>query len=536
MFKPRISYYTLGVTIAQLVRDRDPNGEVPFVDEFFIDRKIQREKCWDDEDRNSFIESILLGFHQASIVLVDIGRVLGVKGLTPKDKEYFQELVDEYQLQPYSTVDGQNRALDCLLDFLADRYAFTPSEQFGMQHPDIFGATGQNSVTFSQLSHAMQTYIANTEIPVFVYDKISLASYRGLFNAINSGKPPRKAEIRNGYGTDICNNIRTKAWVAADAKINVSSDWYKRHKMHEYFAGYSRLFLSLLVDSALIKTRATNDKMLTPFYKGKKGNDPDYIKKWDDFYDNYFMKLWETHEKDGEYINISNTDIMEMFLTAVSIYKNKLQIKDEDYILRDVFTQMDNRLRTIMMDPKDFEAWAIADRKGDKAKLKTLPVPVETDYKAATDDVWRPNAVKFRWETINTYILEKTKNNPIEWKNDAGEVVVKHKRKQLTHKQQEDLIHLGQLKVDEEVTPVMIKKRETDVDHNYPLSLGGSNEVENLQVLSTETHKPKRTMEPEEFERSREQEQQESLVTEDDRAALPIESCPQQSVLPGFVD
>ena len=64
MFKPRISYYTLSVTIAQLVRDKDPSGEVPFVDELFIDRKIQREKCWDDEDRNSFIESILLGFHQ----------------------------------------------------------------------------------------------------------------------------------------------------------------------------------------------------------------------------------------------------------------------------------------------------------------------------------------------------------------------------------------------------------------------------------------------------------------------------------------
>ncbi len=506
MFKPRISYEIRSVTIAQLVRDRDPNGEVPYVDQLFIDRKIQRDGCWDDADRDSYIESILLGLHQASFVLVNVAQCSTHLALSQKDREYYLGLVEEFPLQPYSVVDGQNRALDCLLALLADQYAFTPSEQFGMQHPDIFGTNGQNSVTFSQLSHVMQTYIANTEIPLFLYDKISLSNYRGLFNAINSGKPPRKAEIRNGYGTDICNNVRTKAWAATDAKLNVSSDWYKRHKMHEYFAAYSSLFQSLLMDSSVPKKRCTDDSVLTPFYRGKNGNDPGFIKKWDDFYDNYFMKLWETHKKDGEYINISNTDIMEMFLTAVSAYKNKLQIKDADYILRDVFTQVDDRLTTIKMTAADFEAWAIADRKGDKTKLKTLPVPVETDYKAATDDVWRPNAVKFRWETVNAYISEKIKDNPIEWKNDAGEVVVKHQRQRLTHKQQEDFIHLGQLKVDEEVTPVMMKRRETDVDHNYPLNSGGSNEVENLQVLSTETHKPKRTMDPEEFEQSRQQE------------------------------
>ena len=507
MFKPRISYTTENVTIRQLVRDRDKSGERPFVGEFFIDRKIQREKCWDDEDRNSFIESILSGFHQASIVLVDIPTVLGDRRLTAKDKEYYQQLIEEFPSQPYSTVDGQNRALDCLEDFVADDYAFTPSESFGMQYPDIFGANGENSVTFSQLSNAMQTHIENTEIPVHTYERISLSKYRSLFNAINSGKPPRKAEIRNGYGTDICNNIRSKAWTETDAGINVSSDWYKRYKMHEYFAAYSRLFLSINTDKDIIKTRATDDKLLTPFYRGTKGNDPSFIKKWDDFYNNYFMKLWKTHKKDGEYINISNTDIMEVFLTATSIYKNGLQIKDADYILRDVFTQMDNRLRTITMNPKDFEAWAIADRKGDKAKLKTLPVPVETDYKAATDDVWRPNAVKFRWKTVNEYILNQVKDNPIQWQNNDGDVVVKHKRQRLTHKQQEDLIHLGQLKVDEEVTPVMIKKRETDVDHNYPLDLGGSNDVGNLKILSTETHSGKGTMLPDEFDRQRGQEE-----------------------------
>ena len=289
--------------------------------------------------------------------------------------------------------------------------------------------------------------------------------------------------------------------------------------MHEYLAAYSSLFQSLLRDISVPKKRCTDDSVLTPFYRGKNGNDPGFIKKWDDFYDNYFMKLWETHKKDGEYINISNTDIMEMFLTAVSAYKNKLQIKDADYILRDVFTQMDDRLRTLTMNAKDFEAWAIAARKGDKAKLKTLPVPVETDYKAATDDVWRPNAVNFRWKTVNAYISEKIKGKTIGWKDDAGDVVVKHKRKKLTYKQQEDLIHLDQLKVDEEVTPVMMKKRETDVDHNYPLSRGGSNEIENLKVRTTESHKSKGTMDPEEFERRRaEEESQPEFIFEDGEA------------------
>jgi hypothetical protein len=516
MFKPRISYTTDSVTIRQLVRDRDKSGELPFVGDFFIDRRIQREKCWDDEDRNSFIESTLSGFHQGSIVLVDIPTVLGDRRLSVKDREYYTALTEEFPGQSYSTVDGQNRMLDALVSFLADEYAFTPSGSFGMQYPDIFGANGENSVTFSQLSQAMQTHIENTMIPIQVYERIALSKYRSLFNAVNSGKPPRNAEIRNGFGTDICNNIRTKAWTATAAEINVASDWYSRYKMHEFFAAYSRLFYSITLEKTLIKSRATDNKLLVSFYRSKKGNDPNFIKKWDDFYANYFMKLWETHKKDGEYINISNTDIMEMFLTAASIYKNKLQIKDADYILEDVFVQMDDRLRTIKMNPKDFEAWAIADRKGDKAKLKTLPVPVETDYKAATDDVWRPNAVKFRWETINAYILEKIEDDPIEWKNDDGDVVVKHQRQRLTHKQQEDLIHLGQLKVDEEVTPVMIKKRETDVDHIYPLDHGGSNDVEGLRVLARKTHAGKGTMAPEKFERQRaEEESQAQFAFED---------------------
>jgi len=535
-----VQYYTEFPTIRELARDRDPNGILPFTEDLLIDKKIQRDLCWDADDRNDYIESILNGFHQSPLVVVDLERVVSSRTLSTKDKEYFKALLGGKlpdETGPFqSAVDGQNRD-DCLAGFLAGKYKFKPSKSYGMRYPAIFGTTGEDSVDYSQLSPAMRNRIETTQIPVVVYDKIDLANYRGLFNAVNSGKPTRNAEKRNGLGTEICNNIRTKAITASSgaARVNVSSDWYKRYKMHEFLAAYSRLFYSLVTDGKFLKTRATDNKLLTTWYKGDKGNNSDYIKKWDDFYENYLMKLWKTHMKDGVFLNISNSDIMEMFLTATKIYMEKWHIKDADFIMKDMFEQLDHRLKTIKMDTKDFEAWAIADRRGDKAALKELPVPVEKDYKAATDDVWRPNALGLRWKTVSDYFDGIGAPGLDKWVGDGGKPVLQHKRARISRTEQEHLIALGQLSVDPEVTPRQRKQGAGEVDHVHALSLGGDNTVGNLRVVTKETNRRKGKKTPEEYDRYlAEQEQQEPLVTEDGRAALPMESCPQQSTIPGL--
>tara|TARA_S200002703_G_scaffold115988_1_gene101520 strand:+ start:243 stop:1859 length:1617 start_codon:yes stop_codon:yes gene_type:complete len=504
------------ITVSKLFLDVDsPSKLFPHISEMFIDNDIQRPPCWGDDDRNEFIESLLMGLYPAPIVLADMKQITNRRSLSPADEKYFDNLCKKYAAgasklksmvdhtgdgtqRLYSVIDGQNRLLT-IQSFLADEYVFTPSPEFGMKHQEVFGATGQKGVKFSGLTREMQVHFENIAIPLNIYTSLDLKNYRGLFGSINAGVPTTDEEKRNGYGTDICQSVRRKAVALENEGVVVESGWWKRLKAHGYIAGYARLFYSYFYETSVLTRRATDHKkVLKSFYK-KEGNEEKFLNSFDNFWESYFMKMWRTHKKDGEFIKISNKDITEMFLLSCALYRNKLTINDPEYLLRDMFQETKNRFESIKMSEEDRRDYEIAKIDNDKQKQEEIGNPLEKDYATAyTRGNWIPNAVHFRRSVADEYIASKLEDGG-KWLNDEGEPVVRHKRQRLSDSRRDYLIRNGRLKTDPDVTVVDRKRGDTEVDHRDPLARGGNNNLDNLIVTSRDKNRKKGSKSPEEW-------------------------------------
>ena len=63
MFNKKVIQYDepVYITVSKLFLDVDsPSKLFPHISEMFIDNDIQRPPCWGDDDRNEFIESLLI--------------------------------------------------------------------------------------------------------------------------------------------------------------------------------------------------------------------------------------------------------------------------------------------------------------------------------------------------------------------------------------------------------------------------------------------------------------------------------------------
>tara|TARA_R100000406_G_scaffold24654_1_gene15784 strand:+ start:381 stop:1994 length:1614 start_codon:yes stop_codon:yes gene_type:complete len=507
----------------------------PHIDQMVIDDDIQRPPCWTDDERNEFIESLLTGLCPAPIVLADMKQIIDRRSLSPADRKHFTNLCNKHNAainemkslieqagdglnRLYSVIDGQNRLLTIRL-FLTDEYVFTPSPEFGMKYQEVFGATGQKGVKFSELTMEMQVHFENVEIPLNIYTELDLKSYRGLFGSINAGVPTTDEEKRNGYGTDICQNVRQKAMALKNEGVSVESGWWKRLKAHGYIAAFARLFYSFFYETSVLTRRATDHKkVLKDFYK-KEGNEEKFLKSFDDLWENYFMKMWRTHKKDGEFIKISNKDVTEMFLLSCALYKNKVTISDPGYLLKDMFQETKNRFENIKMSEEDRRDYEIAKIDNDKQKQEEIGNPLEKDYATAyTRGNWIPNAVEFRRSTAYEYVASKLSGNN-KWLNDEGEPVVRHKRQRLSVTRRDHLIRSGRLKTDPDITVVDRKRGDTEIDHIDPLARGGNNNLDNLIVTSRDKNRKKGSKSPEEWAvycDSEELEDDEFLIDEDE--------------------
>lgn len=493
------------MTIRELFIDEiDPKSHIfPHNKLMIIDDDIQRPLCWTDDERNEYIESILTGLCPAPIVLADMKQIILRLALSPADRKHFTSLCNKHNAtgdgfnRLFSVIDGQNR-LQTIRQFLADEYVFTPSPEFGMKCQEVFGATGQKGVKFSELNREMQVHFENVAIPLNIYTELDLKSYRGLFGSINAGVPTTDEEKRNGYGTDICQNVRQKAVALKNEGVSVESGWWKRLRAHGYIAAFARLFYSFFHETSVLTRRATDHKkVLKDFYK-KEGNEEKFLKSFDDFWENYLMKMWRTHKKDGEFIKITNKDVTEMFLLSCALYRNKLTINDPEYLLRDMFQETKNRFESIKMSEEDRRDYEIAKIDNDKQKQEEIGNPLEKDYATAyTRGNWIPNAVQFRRSVADEYIASKLEDG--KWLNDEGEPVVRHKRQQTSSTSRDHLIRSGRLKTDPDITVVDIKRGDTEIDHIEPLARGGNNNLDNLIVTSRDKNRKKGSKSPEEW-------------------------------------
>tara|TARA_A100001515_G_C4570482_1_gene209554 strand:- start:60 stop:1382 length:1323 start_codon:yes stop_codon:yes gene_type:complete len=409
---------------------------------------IERNGGWTDAQGENFIINLMDNYAMPELVLADIEtclRACKAEGFE-KDKQYFQNLLDEGKR--WISVDGNNTS-SYLTAFLEDRFKV-------------------KNTSFSELDEIAVVKFKSRLLTIKKIEYASLKDIAIIFQNLNRGMRLNAQEMRNGHLTELSDFVRE---CSKDYNNLLSYCWGSRSL--EQRAGDE--FVAKAVNFIINDYKKSNKaKDLDQLYEEKSNIDKNIksriesiLQDMQDCCEAYYSKVKSTHFSSGK--------LSQFFMYIDKVTKN-YEITDHFNIMKNFEDTHDRLIQQALQITEQ-------DRKEHSYTFWVKEHHQDSEY------------FQKRLGAINeSFICNQ---------NFAQKGWVREKRKNFTPKQKRSIAE-KQAWLDP-ITGKQFGSNDLDdyeVDHKVPLSKGGTNKEENLQLLKKEDNRKKGALTMEEYKQS----------------------------------
>ena len=177
------------------------------MDRIVADYNFQSKTRWSLENRQNFIESMILNMAPSKFIFADT-KACGATASTKGDKSYF-ESAQERGID-YLNIDSNNRVTTIKL-FVNDEFSMKPGKY--EINGTIYEIKKDVNDTYSTLSTALKIAFETASITIERIIEATREQLSDIFIRLNDGKPLNDPEKRNAIISDVANAIRDLASV-----------------------------------------------------------------------------------------------------------------------------------------------------------------------------------------------------------------------------------------------------------------------------------------------------------------------------------
>jgi len=398
----------------------------------FLDLSFQRMACWSDSSKRSYINSIFEGVHPGNLILANVNA-------NAHRNEYFKDLQEKGYM--YLSIDGNNRTT-CLSEFMNDKFTITHNGR---------------KVTYSELDIHDKVQFDALSLGIVMYESIDKEGCAKIFLAHNESQALSAQEKRNAQIGEISSYVR-ELEPKFRSKIKTFDSENKKRGNDEF-----------ILDILLTELNPSSPT-------GKKDRDVYWTNNLPELKFNKTY-LTETLTLLGEFLNIKNFG------------KQSSEGLAKDFI---IVRGLMNQLDIVILDKGKFLT-RLAELRSDLFNSRTLYEVLDKKGKEETYQysslVSLPayaNPLKKRAELLEKLLAQLQKENIVTFKTkrfvDTSDPIL---RKELFDRQNGTCLVSGKQIEDP------LNGQLWEVDHIIPLAKGGTDTVDNMQLIDMVVNRKK---------------------------------------------
>lgn len=173
------------------------------IDKIIADYQFQSKTRWTLEDRQKFMESVIVNMAPSKFIFADTSACLATSS-TEEDKKYYQMHNDNGV--SYLNIDSNNRVTSIGM-FVEGEFTLRPAKY--QINGTVYNIVAGENDSYETMPTALRIAFNNSIITIEKVTEATRSQLSDLFIRLNDGCPLNAAEKRNAIISDVANVIRT---------------------------------------------------------------------------------------------------------------------------------------------------------------------------------------------------------------------------------------------------------------------------------------------------------------------------------------